>query len=52
MHNIHYLIFDENVDKRKIMAEICEIASSDGDGYSSSLKWHNIEPLKNYEDAK
>lgn len=53
MHNIRYLTYEEKLDKRKVLADIEDIAREDGDGYSSRLTWHEgIEPLESYEKAK
>ena len=51
MHNIHYRVEAENVNRSKVMASIQEHARRDGDGYSSKMTWHdNIPPLSS-EDA-
>jgi len=53
MHNICYLVEDENVKRSLIMDEICERASEDGHGYYSRFTWHDeISPVKNREEAE
>ena len=53
MHNIHYLTYAEKVNRKEVMADITEMARSDGDGYSSRMTWHDeVEPFETYEEAK
>ena len=53
MHNIHYAIYDEKVNRKIVMADIVEHAEQDGDGYSSRFTWHdNTKPFESYEKAK
>lgn len=53
MHNIGYNTYDENVNRKKVMADIIEEAEENGDGYSSRFTWHDeVPPLETYEDAK
>ncbi len=53
MHNIRYLTYKEDISRALVMADVCEIASRDGDGYDSNLTWHsNVPPLESYEEAE
>lgn len=52
MHNICYLDVKENAKRDDVMAEIQYHADCDGDGYSSSVRWHDeIPPLETREEA-
>jgi ssDNA-binding Zn-finger/Zn-ribbon topoisomerase 1 len=52
-HNIHYIICDEIVNRKGVMADIAEHARSDGDGYSSRFTWHDeIPPYETEEKAR
>lgn len=52
-HNVCYVSTDENCDRKKILAQICEKANRDGDGYTGPLKWHDeIEPRTNRDAAE
>lgn len=52
MHNIGYLTPEEKCDRSAVVNEICEIAMSEGDGYSGPMHWHDeVAPLKNYGAA-
>ncbi len=52
-HNVCYVSADENCDRKKILAQICEKANRDGDGYTGPLKWHDeIEPRTNRDAAE
>lgn len=53
MHNIGYLTPEEKCNRSAVMNEICEIAMSEGDGYSGPMHWHDeVAPLKNYDEAE
>ena len=53
MHNIYYITYAENADRRRVMADIAEHASEDGDGYSSRMTWHdNLHPFATEELAR
>ena len=52
MHNIRYLVYEENTDRGKIINDIKRIAERDGEGYHSTLTWHEkVEPLMTEDDA-
>lgn len=52
MHNIHYWVYDENVSKAHVMADLQYQANQDGDGYSSRFTWHdNTKPFESYDEA-
>lgn len=52
-HLISKIDVRENIDKRDIMNMIQNEARRNGDGYSSSMTWHeNVLPLKNREEAE
>ena len=52
-HEIHYMNCDENCNRRQVMDEIQTYSRLHGDGYHSSLTWHdNVGPLDSYEAAK
>jgi hypothetical protein len=52
MHNIRYLTYKEDISRVLVMADVCEIAKRDGDGYDSNITWHNVSPLESYEEAE
>ena len=52
-HEIHYMNCNENCNRRQVMDEIQTYSRLHGDGYHSSLTWHdNVNPLDSYEAAK
>ena len=53
MHNIHYIVEAENVNRTKVMDSIVAQARRDGDGYASKMTWHdNTPPLSSEEAAR
>lgn len=53
MHNIHYLVCNENANRKRVMADIAEHAREDGDGYSSKFTWHDeLPPFESEEKAE
>lgn len=53
MHNIHYIVCDENANRRAVMTDISVHAEKDGDGYSSRFTWHDeIPPYESREKAE
>lgn len=51
MHNIHYIVEAENVNRTKVMDRIVAHARRDGDGYASKMTWHECTPPLSSEDA-
>ena len=52
MHNIGYLEFEDKTPKADIMATIERIASREGDGYASSMCWHDSMLFPSREKAE
>lgn len=53
MHEIYYWDYEENTNRSEIMAEIQDIAEREGDGYHSSMTWHDkLAPFESREEAK
>lgn len=44
MHNIGYLVYSEKANKNIVMDEIHTIARRNGDGYNTTMKWHDELP--------
>lgn len=53
MHNILYLDYPKDVKKADVLYDVQDIARRDGDGYSSSINWHDtLPPFESREEAE
>ena len=52
-HVVGYFSEKEKCDRKRVLADIVEMAERDGDGYPGAVKWHDeVAPLENRDAAE